>query len=217
MPTVPVSPRRRRFLRLSVRGLIVLVLVIGGGLGWLVHSARIQREAVAAIQRAGGIVRYNLEPNNGNTVPAGGLPAPPWLSDLIGIDYFGHATSVVAKQRSTTSDAVIAQVGRLTRLEVLHLGLTSASDAELAHIVGLTKLKVLMLDGTKVTDVGLVHVTGLTELSVLSLGNTQITDGGLAQLRDCKHLETLLVRHTQVTDAGMKELKQALPNLVIVR
>jgi internalin A len=37
-----------------VRGLILLVLVVGVWLGWIIRSARIQREAVAAIQRAGG-------------------------------------------------------------------------------------------------------------------------------------------------------------------
>jgi hypothetical protein len=46
----------QRFLRFSVRGLIVVVLVIGVWLGWLVRSARIQREAVAAIRIAGGNV-----------------------------------------------------------------------------------------------------------------------------------------------------------------
>ena len=50
----PVSRPWRRFLRFSVRGMIVVVLVIGGWLGWLVRSARIQREAVAAIEEAGG-------------------------------------------------------------------------------------------------------------------------------------------------------------------
>ena len=51
MPAVPVARPWRRFLRFSVRGLIVLVLVIGVWLGWLVRSARIQREAVAAIRK----------------------------------------------------------------------------------------------------------------------------------------------------------------------
>lgn len=46
----------QRLLRPSVRGLIVLVLVVGAGLGWLVRCAQIQREAVAAIQNAGGLV-----------------------------------------------------------------------------------------------------------------------------------------------------------------
>jgi hypothetical protein len=38
----------RRHLRFSVRGLIVLVLVTGGWLGWVARGARIQREAVSA-------------------------------------------------------------------------------------------------------------------------------------------------------------------------
>jgi hypothetical protein len=50
----PVSRPWRRFLRFSVRGLIVLVLVIGVGLGWIVRRAHIQRDAVSAITKAGG-------------------------------------------------------------------------------------------------------------------------------------------------------------------
>ena len=56
---VPTTRPWRRFLRVSVRGLIVLVLVTGAGVGWLVRSARIQREAVAAIRKAGGGVSYD--------------------------------------------------------------------------------------------------------------------------------------------------------------
>jgi hypothetical protein len=40
MPAGPVSRPWRRFLRFSVRALIVLVLVVGAGLGWVVRSAR---------------------------------------------------------------------------------------------------------------------------------------------------------------------------------
>jgi len=61
MPIVPaksVSNPWRRFLRFSVRWMIVIVLVIGGWLGWLVRNARIQRDAVAAITKAGGDVIY---------------------------------------------------------------------------------------------------------------------------------------------------------------
>jgi hypothetical protein len=52
--TGPVSRTWRRFLRFSVQGMIVVLLLVGGWLGWLVRSARIQREAVAAITTAGG-------------------------------------------------------------------------------------------------------------------------------------------------------------------
>ena len=62
----PVRRPWQRFLRFSVRGLIVLVLVIGAGVGWLVRSARIQRDAVAAIQNAGGSVSYDWVISSGN-------------------------------------------------------------------------------------------------------------------------------------------------------
>ena len=48
MPAGPVLCSWRRYLRFSLRGLIVLVLVIGVWVGCIVRSARIQREAVAA-------------------------------------------------------------------------------------------------------------------------------------------------------------------------
>ena len=53
------SRRWRPRVRLSVRVLMVLVLVLGGGFGWVVHRVRVQREAVAAISRTGGLVWYD--------------------------------------------------------------------------------------------------------------------------------------------------------------
>jgi hypothetical protein len=58
---VPVSRSWRRFLRFSVRGMIVVVLVSGGWLGWIVRSARIQREAVAGIRNAKSRVSSDWE------------------------------------------------------------------------------------------------------------------------------------------------------------
>jgi len=60
----PVSRHRRRFPRFSMRRLVVVALVIGAGLGWMVRSARIQREAVRAIEKAGGSVDYDWEWTN---------------------------------------------------------------------------------------------------------------------------------------------------------
>ncbi len=56
MPADPAPHPWRRFLRFSVRGLIVVVLGIGAGLGWIVREAHIQRDVVAAIKNAGGLV-----------------------------------------------------------------------------------------------------------------------------------------------------------------
>ena len=52
----PVSRPWRRFLRFSVRGMIVVVLVIGGWLGWIVRSRSNSARCGGGDQEAGGIV-----------------------------------------------------------------------------------------------------------------------------------------------------------------
>ena len=92
--------------------MIVLVLVIGAGLGWIVRSARIQREAVAAITMDRGSVYYDWEwsPYEWDW-SKGSLPerkpwAPTWLVSLVGVDYFGHVTDVSLDSFSLATDAV---------------------------------------------------------------------------------------------------------------
>ena len=84
----PVSPSWKRFLRFRMRGLLVFVLVIGAGLGWIVRDAHVQRDAVAAIQAAGGKVMYDWEWSDGKYIPGGKPWAPRWLVDRIGF-YIG--------------------------------------------------------------------------------------------------------------------------------
>jgi hypothetical protein len=63
MPEQPSPHSWRRRLRISVRGLMVIVLITGGVLGWVIHRTHVQRDAVAAIRRAGGNIRYDWEEN----------------------------------------------------------------------------------------------------------------------------------------------------------
>ena len=109
----PVSHPWRRFLRFSVRGLIVAVLLIGGWLGWIVRSARIQREAVAAITQAGCQVQYDWEWewNGGVQIRSGKPWGPQWLVDRIGVDYFGHVTLVAFYGLGTVSEKSWCKLG----------------------------------------------------------------------------------------------------------
>jgi hypothetical protein len=59
MPAGPVPHPWRRYLRFSLRGLMLLVIVVGAGLGWSVRQAHVQRNAVAAIKRDDGVVYYD--------------------------------------------------------------------------------------------------------------------------------------------------------------
>jgi hypothetical protein len=185
----PVSRLWRRYLRFSVRGLIFFVLVIGAVLGWVVHEARVQRDAVAAIEKAGGWVSYDWG-RDGKSIPGGQPWAPRWLVDLIGIHYFGQVTAV-GLASSSTADATLAQVGRLTGL------------------------RFLTLPGSNVTDAGLVHLKQLTKLSRLDLRDTQVSDAGLAHLTGLTKLTRVYLFGAKVTDSGVNELKRALPGLVV--
>jgi hypothetical protein len=188
------SRRRRRSFRFSVRGLLVLILVIGCGLGWIAHvvrSGRDQRRAVAAVYQAGGWVLYDTDWDEGQATSAWKPRWPRSLVDRIGVDYLGAVVFINLHDRGT--DAVMAQVGRLTHLKQLHR------------------------PGLAVTDAGVAHLSRLKELELLSLNNTQVTDAGLAHLTGLKGLTWLRVAASRVTDAGVRTLQKSLPNLQPIR
>jgi hypothetical protein len=190
-----------------VRGLIVFVVVVGAGLGWVVRQAHIQRDAVATIKNAGGSIQYEWEGRDGSRIPGGEPWAPRWLVDLIGVNYFGQVTTVQFLPSASATDATPADVRRLTRLQILEVLSPYVSDAGLAHLNGLTKLRHLRLNGTQVTDAGLMHLTEMTKLSDLRLRTTRVTDARLAHLKGLRTLSFLDLGRTQVTDAGLRHLK----------
>ena len=229
--------RWRRYLRFSMRGLIVVVLLIGGWLGWIVRSARIQREAVAAIEKAGGSVTYNWQWTDGKLVPGARRRKPSWLADFIGVDYVYHVTRVIFSSPPPTSAGAISQIGRLTGLEFLVLHDSILSDADLAHLgwltrltdldltndripdaglarlKGLRRLRTLVLHGTYINDAELAHLNGLVSLKYLVLSNTEITDAGLVQLQRLRNVTDLDLSGTHISDAGLAHVK-CLTNLL---
>ena len=133
----PVSRPWRRFLRLQPAG----DGCSGAGdrsWAWLGRppSPR-SRDAVAAIQAAGGEVQYEWEWKDGATVKGGRRPTPRRLVDLLGAD-FGHVTK--GTLHNAENDASIVHFGRLTRLEWLNLDRSFVGDAALAHVKRLTNL-----------------------------------------------------------------------------
>jgi hypothetical protein len=192
----PASHPWRRFLRFSVRGIIFLVLVIGAALGWLVRSALMQREAVAAIEKAGGLVRHD----SGSTAKAGStmreLWAPMWAVDAVGVDYIANVCEVTLTV--SCADRELEHVGRLVPIDSLRLYYPNVSDAGLVHLQGLTKLSKLVLSQTQISDAGLAQLRPLSNLSELNLYHTPITDAGLAHLTVLRKLAKLRLVGTWV-------------------
>lgn len=241
MPDQPSKKSRRHWLQLSVRTLMALVLVLGGWLGWTIYCARVQREAVAAIEQTGGRVEYDWRWSDGRFFADGHPPGPRWLHARVGPEFLGDVTAVWL-DGPQASDAVLPQVGRLQRLGLLAMSRTSVSDTGLAslkgltrlerldlsrnttvsdaglkHLAGLTRLEELNLGGTKISDAGLVHLSGLARLKSLELFHTTVSDAGLRHLAGLTRLKSLSLSGTRVTDDGLKALQAALPGVRIVR
>jgi hypothetical protein len=222
-----------------MRGLMVVVLTIGCGSGWIVRIVRIQRDAVAAIERTGGTVIYDWRVGNGTFGPRSSRWCAKWLVDLVGVDWFGHPVEIHLLPRSSNTGLVhlkhLSEVERLvldgpfvTDTELTHLTRLSSlveltlrcphvTDAGLAHLKRLTNLAYLDLRSTRVTDAGLARLSGLTNVTTLYICNTKVTDAGLAHLKGLTRLLDLDLRGTQVTEAGFRELKKSLPGFWIYR
>jgi hypothetical protein len=215
------APRRpwwcRLRISLSVRVLMVLVLAIGGGLGWLGYRARVQREAGAAIERAGGHVLYEWDAELGlanglfeYTTSAPEPPRPPeWLLNLLGPDYLGSITDVFWEANATVNDDLLAHVGRLRRVERLTMrGGESVTEAGLVHLENLKRIKELEISVPLLR--GLRHLKGASQLEVLRVGcgywTDNVTDKDAANFAGLSHIKKLVLLGN-LTRAGLVHLQ----------
>ena len=77
---------RRRWLRISTRTLLLIVLVLCAWLAYVSNRARKQEELVRRLVHEGrGVVGYHHQIDaNGKGIPDAPLPGPAWLRRLIG-------------------------------------------------------------------------------------------------------------------------------------
>jgi Leucine-rich repeat (LRR) protein len=206
----PIAEKPARRRGLSLRVLMLLVLVIGGGQGWWSYRARVQRQAVAEIEAAGGRVLYDWRAPKDvctslydSTLPP---PWPRWLVKAVGIDYLANASRVSpgSSENSVFDDRVLgddlmkrtARLG-LIRSLVLQQPFSGyfpcrVTDSGLVHLRELGRLEDLQIRGAPgITDAGLVHLEGLTRLRQLVLDETSVQGHGLKSLAGLTRLELL--------------------------
>ena len=222
-----MPPRMRLRRSLSLRALMLVVLLVGGTLGWLAYEARVQREAVATIKKAGGFVLYDWEAKLGEG-PAGKPPGPRWLVDWIGIDYFATIDRVDLRSWDVDVDSVWRAVDRLGKIRGLSLSFPYCCNGNLAHVTQLTSLRELIvvaseerdlanlrdlvhleqlvIAGGGITDAGLAHLRGLVRLKYLKVGGPGITDAGLANVVGMTRLQSLWLEDTSVEGSGLTHL-----------
>jgi internalin A len=216
MPEQPSPNTWRRRLRISVRGLMALVLIVGGGLGWVIHRAHVQRDAVAVIKRVGGHVGYRWQRSKGAWISLPPKPPEPdWVRRTLGPDFLDTVTYVFLQGEQCDDESLRAacRLPWLEELSVVNTGVTDASAEDVRH---LTKLRSLDFRLNRITSRTLRHIGELSELRTLtlSLKNFPIAarDEDLAFLKRLTKLERLNLYSADLDDAWLAYL-EGLANL----
>lgn len=148
--TAPDNPpkSRRRWLRFSLRTLLVVMLLFGVGfgvLGMMANEARRQRKVVADLIEMGAYVEFSDE--------------HVWLPELMDTGYCRRVKRIHAIGAHFNDASPLAE---FKNLESLTLAGSQVSDV--SSLAGLKKLEVLILSQTQVAD-----VTPLLEMNNLKM------------------------------------------------
>lgn len=190
--------------RIGLRGLMVVVLLVGILFGAVVVPARRQRDAVAAIERSGGDVTYDFDPG----VTGLQLSAwQDWVARRLGPDFIGQPHAVALWDVSAgDADRMMEHIALFERLKGLLLKNVAVSDAGLLRLRGLSRLEDLRIEKTAVEGPGLAALEGMVNLEVLGLDDVPIADEDVAKLSRLPKLWWISLSGPRLTNAGLVHL-----------
>jgi len=218
-PTLPARKPHRRWWSLSVRGLMLLVLIVGGVIGWEVNRVNRIRRAVAVLVRNSDDPPDFRPPSETISFTIGDAPSrtevtfatvqspwiPDWLRATLGDEHFPRVVKLVlARSPSATDWDAIAALGSVRTLNLTYVPL---KDADLALLPVCADLRELSLIGTEITDGAMASVGTLRNLRTLDLRMTKVTPGGLAPLANLTQLEKLELSSGAGTDVGVGHIR----------
>ncbi len=210
---MPLLPPIRRWFRVSLRASMVLVLMVGGTAGWMAHTIRTQRAAIAAV-RAVGTVTFDYEAQQ---IPGGSgyrtePAAPLWLRRTLGDELF---QSVVAVELfEPDSPAILAEVAKFDHLKYLKVTDASPDGLGYGSVRGLGRLETLEVMGAGVTDKALGEIASLRTLQTLRISHSAGADVGFARLAALPRVRELsLLANARLTDARIGQMLAGLPAL----
>lgn len=189
--------RPRRWLRFSLRTLLILITIFAVWLGWKMHLRREQQRVLDAVHARGGTSTMMLRDFSQLS-----LLQANWTQD-----------NVIDLGNLNVTDEDLKDLESMPYLAGLWLGNNQITDRGLAYVKNQTDLRMLdLMNNPGITDEGLAHLKNLTQLEQLLLrNNSQITDAGLIHLENMQHLDILVLHGTKVTPAGVSRLQKKLP------
>ena len=225
-PDKPGLAKPKRWVRFSLRAMLLATAIIAVWFGWIVNRAEKQKAAVAAIQVSKGLIQYDchtnffvrspfsikyLSPTESELDARLGSPR---LRALIGEDYFQEVVSVVLF-RDNYKEGVLETLHGLPSLKYVCLHRLPLSDAEIQSLAQIPRLETLILYDCEIADESLRHLSKARHLSKLGLSFTTITDANVDHLKKMPGLIRLNLTRGCISTEGLDELWKALPNCTI--
>lgn len=160
----------------SLRGLMVLVLIIGGGLGWGVQQARARRDALAVVAAGGGqIVFRDSDPQE--------LGWWAWFYRRTGFEFAREVQCVslddgskppVPASGPVARAAVFPAIGRLGRIDWVSVTGGQVTPADLTILAPVQVSTLFLNDVAEVSPAALAAIARLGSLTRLRIQGTRV-------------------------------------------
>lgn len=195
---------KRRWLQYGLRSLCILVTIAAVACGWTKKRLRDRRDAVIAVERAGGTIGY-------------AVAGPAWLRKIVDDERsFWNPTQVFIGSKYQINDESLAALDGALHdfddLEMLDIRSTRITDASAVVIGECTGIIRLQLSDTNVGDTTVRAIRNCWRLRSLHLDNTKVTDDCIDDLCQLSTLTKLSLTNTAITQSGIEALRKRLPN-----
>ena len=225
-------PPKRRFLRFSLRSMLLLTTLVAVVVGVRLNRANRQKVAVRYIQQVGGVVQYDIPSKPKQSARARLVnelepTANGVLEQMLGIDFFYDVKSVEITPRArsrhehmlelslndrllqTTSPQVlqdlIEAIAR-SRATAAKQQIQTDWDAAIAAVSELRTVESIELDCGRISSNQLELFGKLPRLKSLNLHNVLLQDSEAPSLRKLERLSSL-VADNRFSDAGLLALE----------
>jgi hypothetical protein len=201
-------PANRSWFRISLRAALILLTLACIWLAVVFNRVRRQERAVKAIEETGGLVAfdYQFAPEWKQSDPP---PGPGWLRRIVGDDFFRAPQHVDLRGEQITDGFLEVHLAGLSSIQLLSIeNSTQVTDAGIARVARLQKVNMLSLAVPNLTDAALADIGRMRQLTALSIDSPLVSDVGLSRLAGLDKLEALTLQCPQITPAGIRRLTE---------